>query len=141
MAANSEAILNHRYLEMVKLLNVYLNHFPKHEKYALANIIRNTANTIHNERTGILVGSGNPGAKVRIFNNIIYDGSRNSASSTDAGIYTEDLDVTVYAYNNTISNFTRGFQINGGSGKIIAKNNIDCISICNYSTHVFYLFI
>ena len=43
MAANSEAILNHRYLEMVRLLNVYLNHFPKHEKYALASIIRNTA--------------------------------------------------------------------------------------------------
>ena len=43
MAANSEAILNHRYLEMVRLLNVYLNHFPKHEKYALVSIIRNTA--------------------------------------------------------------------------------------------------
>ena len=43
MAANSEAILNHRDLEMVRLLNVYLNHFPKHEKYALVSIIRNTA--------------------------------------------------------------------------------------------------
>ena len=46
MAANSEAILNHRYLEMVRLLNVYLNHFPKHEKYALASIIRNTKKVI-----------------------------------------------------------------------------------------------
>ncbi|MDD5406019.1 MAG: four helix bundle protein [Sulfurovaceae bacterium] len=43
MGINSEAILNHKFLEMAKLLNVYLNHFPKHEKYALANNIRNTA--------------------------------------------------------------------------------------------------
>lgn len=27
-------------VEMLKLLNIYLNHFPKHEKYALANNIR-----------------------------------------------------------------------------------------------------
>lgn len=32
---------------MVKLLNVYLNHFPKHEKYALSNRIRNTAYEIY----------------------------------------------------------------------------------------------
>jgi hypothetical protein len=34
-------------VEMLKLLNVYLNHFPKHEKYALANQIRNTAYEIY----------------------------------------------------------------------------------------------
>ena len=34
-------------VEMLKLLNVYLNHFPKHEKYALANQIRNTAYQIY----------------------------------------------------------------------------------------------
>jgi len=28
---------------MLKLLNIYLNHFPNHEKYALCNQIRNTA--------------------------------------------------------------------------------------------------
>lgn len=33
---------------MMKLLNIYLNHFPKHEKYALANTIRNTAYTVYN---------------------------------------------------------------------------------------------
>jgi hypothetical protein len=30
-------------MEMIKLLNVYLNHFPKFEKYALCSNIRNTA--------------------------------------------------------------------------------------------------
>ncbi len=30
-------------MEMAKLLNIYLNHFPKHERYALSNRIRNTA--------------------------------------------------------------------------------------------------
>lgn len=40
---DSESILNRRYIEMVKLLNIYLNHFPKHEKYALSNRIRNTS--------------------------------------------------------------------------------------------------
>ena len=31
----------------MKLLNVYLNHFPKHEKFALANRIRNTAYEVY----------------------------------------------------------------------------------------------
>jgi hypothetical protein len=43
MGAHSEAQLNRKYMEFVKLMNIYLNHFPKHEKYALANRIRNTA--------------------------------------------------------------------------------------------------
>lgn len=34
-------------MEMIKLLNIYLNHFPKHEKYALANTIRNTAYRVY----------------------------------------------------------------------------------------------
>ena len=32
---------------MAKLLNIYLNHFPRHEKYALANRIRNTAYEVY----------------------------------------------------------------------------------------------
>jgi len=40
---HGQAVLNRKFMEMVKLLNIYLNHFPKHEKYALANNIRNTA--------------------------------------------------------------------------------------------------
>jgi hypothetical protein len=34
-------------MEMMKLLNTYLNHFPRHEKYALSNNIRNTAYSIY----------------------------------------------------------------------------------------------
>ena len=30
-------------MEFMKLLNIYLNHFPKFEKYALSNRIRNTS--------------------------------------------------------------------------------------------------
>jgi len=40
---HSEASLNRKFMEFIKLLNIYLNHFPKHEKYALSNRIRNTA--------------------------------------------------------------------------------------------------
>jgi four helix bundle protein len=39
----SEPSLNRKFMEMMKLLNVYLNHFPAHEKYALSNQIRKTA--------------------------------------------------------------------------------------------------
>ena len=34
-------------MEFAKLLNIYLNHFPKHEKYALSNRIRNTAYDVY----------------------------------------------------------------------------------------------
>lgn len=47
MGIHSEAGLNRKFMEFIKLLNVYLNHFPKHEKYALSNRIRNTAYEIH----------------------------------------------------------------------------------------------
>ena len=47
MAIHGEAILNRKFMEMIKLLNIYLNHFPRHEKYALANNIRNTAYGIY----------------------------------------------------------------------------------------------
>ena len=43
MGLHSEAGLNRKFMEFAKLLNIYLNHFPKHEKFALANRIRNTA--------------------------------------------------------------------------------------------------
>jgi hypothetical protein len=43
MGIHSEAVLNRKFMEMIILLNVYLNHFPRHEKYALAQNIRNTA--------------------------------------------------------------------------------------------------
>jgi sulfur relay (sulfurtransferase) DsrF/TusC family protein len=47
MAIHSEAILNRKYMEMMKLLNIYLNHFPRFEKFALANNIRNTAYDVY----------------------------------------------------------------------------------------------
>ncbi len=39
----SEPALNRKFMEMMKLLNVYVNHFPAHEKYALSSQIRKTA--------------------------------------------------------------------------------------------------
>ena len=47
MSIHGEAILNRKYMEMIKLLNTYLNHFPKFEKYALCNNIRNTAYEVY----------------------------------------------------------------------------------------------
>ncbi len=47
MGINSEAGLDRKFMEFIKLLNIYLNHFPKHEKYALSNRIRNTAYEIY----------------------------------------------------------------------------------------------
>jgi four helix bundle protein len=43
----SESALNRKFIETAKLMNVYLNHFPRHEKYALANRIRNTAYEVY----------------------------------------------------------------------------------------------
>ena len=34
-------------MQMMKLLHIYLNHYPRHEKFALSNNIRNTAYGIY----------------------------------------------------------------------------------------------
>ena len=47
MGIHSEAGLNRKFVEFAKLMNIYLNHFPRHEKYALANRIRNTAYEVY----------------------------------------------------------------------------------------------
>lgn len=47
MGTNSEAVLNRKFMETIKLLNIYLNHFPKFEKFALCNVIRNTAYEVY----------------------------------------------------------------------------------------------
>jgi hypothetical protein len=39
----AQAKMTQVYLQMIRLLHVYLAHFPRHEKYALCNRIRNTA--------------------------------------------------------------------------------------------------
>ena len=40
MGLHSEAGLNRKFLEFIKLLNIYLNHFPKHEK--VNDLLENT---------------------------------------------------------------------------------------------------
>lgn len=45
--SSGEVHLNRKFMELIKLLNIYLNHFPKHEKFALSNRIRNTAYEIY----------------------------------------------------------------------------------------------
>ena len=47
MGIHSETELNRKFIEFAKLLNIYLNHFPKHEKYALPNQIRSTAYEVY----------------------------------------------------------------------------------------------
>lgn len=47
MGLHSEAQLDRKFSEFAKLMNVYLNHFPKHEKYALAQQIRTTAYDVY----------------------------------------------------------------------------------------------
>ena len=41
MSQHSEAELNRKFVETAKLMNIYLNHFPHFEKYALTQQIRN----------------------------------------------------------------------------------------------------
>lgn len=43
MGLHDEARLDQRFVAFAKLLNIYLNHFPKYEKYGLAQQIRITA--------------------------------------------------------------------------------------------------
>lgn len=40
MGQHSEAELNQKFIETAKLMNIYLNHFPRFEKYALSQQIR-----------------------------------------------------------------------------------------------------
>ena len=47
MSIHSEAELHRKYVAFAKLLNIYLNHFPKHEKYALSQRIRDTAYEVY----------------------------------------------------------------------------------------------
>lgn len=43
MSHNDEARLDTKFVDFMRQLNLYLNHFPKHEKYGLCQQIRNTA--------------------------------------------------------------------------------------------------
>jgi len=43
LAVDSESNLDKKFIQTMKLLNIYLNHFPSHEKHGLALKIRQTA--------------------------------------------------------------------------------------------------
>ncbi|MFG8081231.1 four helix bundle protein [Pseudomonas aeruginosa] len=47
MAVDKEAMLVRKFIELAKLMNIYLNHFPSHEKYGLSNRIRNSAYAVY----------------------------------------------------------------------------------------------
>ena len=47
MGNHSEPILNRKFMEFAKLLNIYVNHFPKYERYSLSNRLRNTAYEVY----------------------------------------------------------------------------------------------
>lgn len=47
MGLHDEAKLDQKFMEFAKLMTVYLNHFPKHEKYGLALEIRRTAYAVY----------------------------------------------------------------------------------------------
>ncbi len=47
MGIHSESILNRKFIEFAKLLNIYLNHWPRHERYALSSRVRNTTYEIY----------------------------------------------------------------------------------------------
>lgn len=47
MGLHDEAKLDRKFGEFAKLMNIHLNHFPKHEKYGLALEIRRTAYAVY----------------------------------------------------------------------------------------------
>ena len=47
MGLHDEAHLDQKFMEFAKLMNVHLNHFPKHEKYGLALEIRRAAYDVY----------------------------------------------------------------------------------------------
>lgn len=44
----AKAAIFHKSRELIKLMNVHLNHFPRHEKYALCQEIRQAAYEVYN---------------------------------------------------------------------------------------------
>ena len=44
----SEAVLVNKMTDLIKLANVNLNHFPRHEKYGLCQKIRNVMYEVYN---------------------------------------------------------------------------------------------
>jgi hypothetical protein len=47
MGVHDEAKLDVKFMDFAKQMNLYLNHFPKHEKYGLSQVIRNKAYEVY----------------------------------------------------------------------------------------------
>lgn len=47
MGLHDEAKLDQKFIALAKLMNIHLNHFPKHEKYGLAQEIRRAAYDVY----------------------------------------------------------------------------------------------
>lgn len=47
MSIHSEAKLDRKFVDFARQMNLYLNHFPKHEKYGLSLQIRNAAYDVY----------------------------------------------------------------------------------------------
>ncbi len=47
MSIHNEAKLDRKFIDLARQLNLYLNHFPKHEKYGLSLQIRNAAYDVY----------------------------------------------------------------------------------------------
>ena len=47
MSIHSEAKLDRKFIDFARQMNLYLNHFPKHEKYGLSLQIRNAAYDVY----------------------------------------------------------------------------------------------
>ena len=47
MGIHDEAKLDQKFMEFAKLMNIHLNHFPKHEKFGLALEIRQAAYQVY----------------------------------------------------------------------------------------------
>lgn len=47
MGLHDEAKLDVKFTDFAKQMNLYLNHFPKHEKYGLSQVIRNKAYEVY----------------------------------------------------------------------------------------------
>jgi hypothetical protein len=62
MGLHSEAELDRKFVETAKLLNIYLNHFPKFEKYALCQKTKPLHYAEGHQNRKTAVGNGNTGA-------------------------------------------------------------------------------
>ena len=50
MGIHDEAKLDSKFMEFAKLMNIHINHFPRHEKYGLALEIRRAASVLGHAR-------------------------------------------------------------------------------------------